>query len=101
MTANPFDEDEPRTAETFASHVVLSVATVGEVLVNRRARLVGWAAAVVAWVGASASNVPRSKVTQKAPEQLFWGVGADAWAGWVSVAVPISSATRPAIRAVR
>ena len=55
VTANAFDDVEPSTAETFASQVDLSVPTAGEVSVNRRARLVGWAAAVVGWVGARAS----------------------------------------------
>ena len=61
----------------------------------------GWAAAVVGWVGARASYVTRSNVTQNAPEQVFWGAGAAAWTGWTSVPAPISSATRPAARAVR
>ena len=101
VTANAFDDVEPSTAETFASQVDLSVATAEDVSVNRRARLVGWAAAVVGWVGARASYVTRSNVTQNAPEQVFWGAGATAWTGWTSVPVPISSATRPAARAVR
>ena len=94
VTANAFDDVEPSTAETFASHVDLSVATAEEVSVNRSARLVGWAAAVVGWVGARASYVTRSKVTQNAPEQVFCGAGATAWAGGTSVPAPISSATQ-------
>src|SRR5687768_13013619 len=101
VTANAFDDDEPSTAETFASQVDLSVPTVGEVSLNRRARLVGCAAAVVGWVAARASYVARSKVTQNAPEQVFWGAGAAAWTGWTSVAAPMSSATAPAAGAVR
>ena len=55
MTAKAFVDDDPSTAQTFASQVALLVATAAEVSVNRSARLVGWPAVVVGCVGARAS----------------------------------------------
>ncbi len=55
MTAKAFADEDPSTAQTFASQVALLVATAPEVSVNRSARFAGWPAVVVAWVGARAS----------------------------------------------
>ena len=78
VTAKSLAGEVPSTAETLASHWALSVPTVGEVSVKRSARLLGWAAALVGWVGAKASLVARSNVAQNAPAQVFCGAGSGA-----------------------
>src|SRR5204862_5256317 len=61
VTANDVDVVAPSTAETLLSQVPLSPVT-GALSAMCRPTLVGWAAAVVACVGADASEVARSKV---------------------------------------
>ena len=79
----------PRTAATLASQVPLSPGA-GALSAKCRVRLVGWAAAVVPWVGAAASKVPTSKVVQNAPEQP--SCGAASAEGWLSIAATRASA---------